>query len=191
MFSGIVEAITKVTAIKKRGAHLAVAFTTPSGWRLKKGQSVSIDGICSTVVAIGEGNFSVEYMQETLEKTTATHFAPGYAVNLERSLAAGSRIDGHFVAGHIDARAEIARIEENVFTIKVPRTLARFIAKKGSIAINGVALTVTAVTAGNFSVALIPYTIAHTTLGALAKGSAVNVEVDLLARYLDALLKKR
>ncbi len=191
MFSGIVETTTRVRSARMRGGHRAVALKTPRGWRLKRGQSVAIDGICSTVVSIGKGVFSVEYMQETLDKTTAAQFVPGYAVNLERSLGAGSRIDGHFVTGHVDARGTVQSIRGNVLTVRVPRALARFVATKGSITVNGVALTVTHAEAERFSVALIPYTLAHTTLGQLVRGGEVNVEIDLLARYLDALLKKR
>jgi len=124
-------------------------------------------------------------------KTTAGSFVKGVRVNIERSLTLRDYIDGHLVAGHVDARGSVIRVHQGILSISVPKPLSRFIAEKGSVAVNGVALTVVSRKANVFSVAIIPYTEEHTNLGALVQGDVVNVEVDMVARYLDALGKKR
>ena len=190
MFTGIVER-AKVASAQKRGPVQRVRIGKPHGWKLAEGESVAVDGICSTVVALSGASFDVEYMLETLSRTTARSFARGTEVNVERSLTFGDRVHGHFVAGHVDACGRVEEANKGVLSVTVPRPLMRFIAPKGSITVNGVALTVTTKSGAGFSVALIPYTLAHTNLGTLARGDSVNIEIDLLARYMDVLLKKR
>ena len=191
MFSGIIQATARVEKSVTHAGNLTISVRAPRGWRVRRGESIAVDGICSTVTKSGKGSLQFDYMPETLEKTTAHRFVRGTEVNLERSMKYGDRIDGHFVAGHVDTRGEVIRAQQGVLTVKVPQALMRLIATKGSVALNGVALTVTEKSRTSFSVALISYTLAHTNLGRLAKGSIVNIEVDLVARYLDVLLKKR
>jgi len=135
--------------------------------------------------------FEVQYVPETLSKTTVGSFALGTRVNLERSLTLNEYVDGHLVAGHVDARGRVTGAKKGIVSVMVPTSLMRFVAKKGSIALNGVALTVVSRSSDSFSVAIIPYTAAHTNLGSLKIADEVNVEIDLIARYLDALGKKR
>jgi len=192
MFSGIIRATAKIRSVERARGSLAVSLPAPRGWKLEKGASVSIDGICSTVVRKKGAVFVVEYMPETLRCTTAASFVPGSVVNLEEPLRLGDTLDGHFVQGHIDDVGMVTRIgrEPYEISIRVPKALRPYIAAKGSIAINGVALTVARMQKDECTLALIPYTLAHTNLGALQKGDSVNVEVDVIARYLAAARRK-
>ena len=192
MFTGIIQSKTTVASAKKEGSVIRVRIEKPRGWKLSIGQSVAVDGICSTVTTLPKGFFDVEYMPETLLKTTAGSFAQGSIVNLERSLTLNDYIDGHVVQGHVDARARVVEvIEEGTtrrITIEIPKSLSRYVAALGSIAINGVSLTVARLERGRATIALIPHTLAVTNLGSLKKGDMVNVEVDLIARYIVATL---
>jgi riboflavin synthase len=193
MFTGIIEAKAGIRATEKKGG-LKVYIEKPKGWKLKLGQSISIDGICTTVETISRDAFSATYMPETLRISTAKDFQEGSIVNLERSLKVGDRLDGHFVQGHVDCIGAVKeiRVRGNSKEIRVgiPRVHMKFIAPKGSIAVNGVSLTVASRTVDSFTVALIPHTLEHTTLGTLSKGAHVNIETDLIARHL-ATLKGR
>ncbi|OGG73163.1 riboflavin synthase subunit alpha [Candidatus Kaiserbacteria bacterium RIFCSPLOWO2_01_FULL_53_17] len=193
MFTGIVEAKGKVLSAEGKGS-MRVRIAKPHGWTLKKGQSISVDGICSTVERFGAAYFDVTYMPETLRVSTAGDFKEGRAVNLERSLRAGDPIDGHIVQGHVGGVGIVKGVRKRgmseEITITMPRPLMRFIAPKGSIAVSGVSLTIAARKWNSFTVALIPHTLVSTTLGALAKGSWVNIETDLIARYLAQLGRK-
>lgn len=188
MFSGIVETTSSVLAAKTRGTCRCVSICTPARWKPTIGESLSVDGICSTVVARGPNYFDVEYMPETLSKTTAGMFLPKRVVNLERSLKWNDRVHGHFVAGHIDARGKVIAIGKDgrsrIITISIPPELGKFIAPRGSIAVNGVSLTIARASRRRIEVALIPYTLRMTNLGVLKKGDEVNIECDLLARYV-------
>lgn len=194
MFAGIIEAIAAIKAVRTTGKGCIVRIEIPARWRLTIGQSIAVDGICSTVIATGGEWFEVEYMPESLKKTTVVSFVKGRMVHLERSLRVGDRVDGHFVLGHVDARASVSKVERQgssrLITVKVPARLASFIAPIGSITLSGVALTIAASRGTSATVALIPYTLAHTNLGALRPGDVVNVEVDLVARYLAAQHKR-
>jgi riboflavin synthase len=195
MFTGIIQKTTKVSAAHKRGSVYAVRFEKPAGWKLALGQSISVDGICSTVTACGATFFEVDYMQETLKKTTAGSFKKGVVVNLERSMTPKSFIDGHLVQGHVDARATVSKIEavrdSARITVTVPLALMSYIAPQGSVSINGVSLTVASVRGRAVTVALIPYTLTHTNLGTLRNGDVVNIEADVVARYLHRMLRAR
>ena len=187
MFSGIVETTTEVRAVARRGRCSRIEFQKPTGWKLRTGESISIDGICSTLIFASERLFAVEYMPQTLSKTMARYLKEGSIVNIERSLRYGDRIHGHFVAGHIDT---VSRILESTkkgrsrhLSIATPRTVARYIVPRGSIAIQGVSLTVAKKNHRSFTVALIPHTLAATNLSRLKKGSYVNIESDMMARY--------
>jgi riboflavin synthase len=163
---------------------------------LAEGDSIACDGCCLTIVEIGKVRgkgtvFAVDASNETLARTTMADWAEGRRVNLERPLAFGDELGGHLVTGHIDGRAKILERKEDGesvrFTLESPPELARFIAPKGSVALDGVSLTVNDVAGDRFSVNIIPYTLSHTTWGDRVPGDLVNLEVDLLARYLARL----
>lgn len=177
---------------KKNGACVQVRIKKPAAWKLNRGQSIAIDGVCSTVTSHAKDYFEVEYMPETLLKTTANSFVPERLLNLERSLTLNDYIDGHVVQGHVDARARVVVVakEGNTrrITIEIPQALKRYVAALGSIAINGVSLTVARMQGSRATVALIPHTLTHTNVGSLQRGDQINIEVDLMARYIVAAL---
>ncbi len=193
MFTGIVEAMGRVLSVETRpdGGQLRVRlpreFTD-----LAPGQSLAVDGVCLTVVAL-EGDAALfDLAAETLRRTTLGRLRPGASVNLERPLAAGARLGGHFVQGHVDGVGTIAKVTPEGdgawMEVDLPPGLARYVAEKGSLALDGVSLTVAAVEGQRCAVALIPHTLAVTTLGRKGPGDPVNVEVDILAKYLARLL---
>lgn len=194
MFAGIVEKKARILKTERQGSVLAVAIQKPRGWKLICGQSVSVDGICSTVARVSKSSFLVEYMPETLAKTTATLFKKGLPVHLERSLTYGQRIDGHPVQGHVDMALPIRSVAtkgtSRELTIKPPAKAARGAVLHGSIAINGASLTIARKHGPNLTVALIPHTLKATNLGSVAEGDLVNVEFDHSAAYLAALTRK-
>lgn len=194
MFAGIVEKKARILSVEKSERILRVRVEKPRSWKLALGQSVNIDGVCSTVVRTSTASFDVEYMPETLSKTAAGSLAKGRVVNLERSLTYGQRIDGHPVQGHVDTSTSVREIrslgKSKEVTIKPSALLARQAALHGSIALNGVSLTIARKHGPNITVALIPHTLSSTNLGALKVGDAVNVEFDHSAAYLAGLRKK-
>ncbi len=193
MFSGIVEAVVPIESVREVKATKRVSIKKPRSWKLSKGQSISVDGICSTVVSSTVGSFVVEYMPETLRKTTAMNFTRGNAVNLERSISLNTLLDGHIVQGHIDARGRITALVEAGRTkemiISIPLHLMPLIALHGSITINGVSLTVARRGRASVTVALVPHTLRVTNLGKRDVGDELNVETDLIARYLATKVK--
>jgi riboflavin synthase len=197
MFTGIVAAIGTVAAVSGGDGVRRIAVDTgglsTAGWGA--GDSVAVSGVCLTLVALAPGRFEADLSGETLARTTLGRAAPGSRVNLEPALAAGAALGGHLVTGHVDGVATVRGTHEEAGTlraaIEAPEALARFIAEKGSVTLDGVSLTVGAVDGAAFDVHLVPHTRAVTTLGALAPGQALNLEVDLLARYLDRLLEAR
>lgn len=182
MFTGIVENEGRVLSVSKGRSITRVRIAMPRRWKLGRGQSIAVDGVCSTVVRAGKGFFEVEYMPETLKKTTAGSFEKGATTNLERSLRWGQRIDGHFVQGHVDTIVAVISVAKRgrsqEITFSLPRSFKRFVIEHGSVALNGVSLTIAKKSNGTFLVALVPYTIAHTNLGGLRVGDKVNVEFD-------------
>lgn len=188
MFTGIIEKTAVIRSTRDATGIRRVEIDKPTGWKLTKGQSVAVDGVCSTVVAITARSFFVEYMAETLSKTTMGSRTKGTRVNLERSLTLTTLLDGHLVQGHVDTAAPITAISPSGasthITLTLPKPLIRYVAPRGSITIHGVSLTVARMRGVTVTVALIPHTLAHTTLGTLRVGDFVNVETDLVARYL-------
>lgn len=193
MFTGIVTDVGEITAIDARAENL-LRFTIACGYDragIADGASIACNGVCLTVVAAGVDNgrtwFAADAAAETLRITTASRWGAGTPLNLERSLRIGDELGGHIVAGHVDGIAELVAREdlgEMVrFALRAPPGLERFIAAKGSVALDGVSLTVNEVTGECFSVFIIPHTLAVTTLGAWRLGDPVNLEVDLMARY--------
>jgi len=200
MFTGIVTDIGEILAVRPRGEGLHRLKIACSYERVSivEGASIACSGVCMTVVGIGQENggtwFAVDAAAETLRITTVGRWRHGTRINLERALKVGDELGGHIVAGHADGLATlIARVEMTDMArlgFRVPAELARFVAPKGSVALDGVSLTVNEVVDDIFAVLIIPHTLAVTTLGALAVGDAVNLEVDLMARYAARLMER-
>ncbi len=171
-----------------------VTIRTPRRWRLGIGESVAVEGVCSTVQASGAGEFRVVYMRETLRRTTLGELAEGSRVNLERSLRLNDLVGGHLVQGHVDAQVRLAGVRRDggawLYKIFVPRKYRRFIVEKGSVALDGTSLTVASLTATSFTVSLLEFTLEHTTLGGRKPGDRLNLEVDLMAKYAAKLLSR-
>lgn len=192
MFTGIVQGDGRVTAIAPIDGGVRLELEAPLG-ALTLGESVSVNGACLTVAALLPNGFAADLSRETLERTSLGALVPGGRVNLERALTLADRLGGHLVSGHVDGLARVAAVEAVGETRRVqfecPRPLLRYIAEKGSVAIDGVSLTVNAVSADGFSVMLIPHTLSMTTLGDLAPGRQLNLEVDQVARYVARFLE--
>jgi riboflavin synthase len=200
MFTGIVTDMGEVVAVRARAEgtlHRLKIGCRYDRASIVEGASIACSGICLTVVGIGEEDgrawFAVDAAAETLRVTTARHWRHGTHVNLERALRMGDELGGHLVSGHVDGLAVLVAREDAAdsarLVFRVPAELARFIAPKGSVALDGVSLTVNEVNDGTFSVLIIPHTLKVTTLGALAVGGEVNLEIDLMARYAARLMQ--
>jgi len=196
MFTGLVSDCGRVRRVTDTGDGRGRRIVIGTAWdaaSLATGASVACSGVCLTAIESGADWFAVDVSGETLDRTTLGEWREGTRVNLERSLTAGDELGGHFVSGHVDAVGEVVRHEregESWRTVfSVPRRIMPMIAPKGSIAVDGVSLTVNELGAATFGVAIIPHTAAVTTFGALAVGDRVNLEVDLLARYLARLVE--
>jgi riboflavin synthase len=201
MFTGLVTDIGEITAAREvapglRRLRIACGYPAAS---IAQGASIACAGVCLTVVGIGEADgrswFEADAAAETLRLTTAGSWRQGQRINLERPLRVGDELGGHIVAGHVDGIAAVTMREQMTdmarFELRAPHELARLIAPKGSVALDGVSLTVNAVAGDSFSVLIIPHTLQVTTLGALAVGVGVNLEVDLMARYAARLTETR
>ena len=186
MFTGLVELKGSLARRSRRGPGYRLSVEGALG-ALTLGESISVSGACLTVVSSDAHGFEADVSLETAERTTLGALPIGAAVNLERALQLGDRLGGHLVSGHVDAVAELVRVtpagEAQRLSVGFPRELARFIAAKGSITLDGVSLTVNTVTDSELSVMVIPHTLAVTTLGELRPGARINLEVDTLARY--------
>jgi riboflavin synthase len=201
MFTGIVTDIGEILAVEQRaeGLRRLTVGCRYAGDSIALGASIACAGACLTVVATGEQGgrttFCVDAAAETLAVTTAGQWADGTRINLERALKVGDELGGHLVAGHVDGLAELVSRQDLPamarLTLRAPAALARFVARKGSVALDGVSLTVNEAADDTFSVLIIPHTLAVTTLGALQPGDALNLEVDLMARYAARLMNAR
>jgi riboflavin synthase len=194
MFTGIISAVGRIAEVKASPGGVRVSIDA-GGLPLEDvalGDSIAVSGVCLTVVAVDAGVFEVDVSEETL--ACATGFEKGAPVNLEKALRLSDRLGGHLVSGHVDARGVVERFEPSgdnrLLEITVPPELSRYIARKGSVAVDGVSLTVNDVGGARFSVNLIPHTLAHTNLARLSAGVWVNIEIDLLARYAERLLER-
>jgi riboflavin synthase len=197
LFTGIVQDVGKVQARENRGgdAHMVIAFDRLRSGDFRIGDSICVQGCCLTAVELLDDAFTADVSRETLSLTTLGDLAVGSAVNLEPSLKAGDALGGHLVSGHIDGLAQVVSITGDArssrIKISVPPDLARYIARKGSVAVDGVSLTINEVEGSTFGVNIIPHTQTVTTLGTLVVGSRVNLEVDQVARYVERLLSAR
>lgn len=192
MFTGIIEEVGNVQRIERRSGYQRTTLSAVHVLDgVKLGDSIALDGACHTVVDFDHQTFTVESVDETLQRTTLGKLQVGHAVNLERSLKLGDRLDGHMVAGHVDGVGKVIRRSEStdnvVFEVEMPEKLAPYVAEKGSVAIQGISLTVVSVTSRTFSVTIIPHTLSVTTLQHKRMGDLVNLEVDMIARYLERL----
>lgn len=193
MFTGLVEDIGEVVGLETLGDAVRIAIRSPRVTEdAAHGDSIAVDGVCLTVVDTSDGVFTADVMAETLKRSRLGSYAPGTKVNLERALAAGQRMGGHIVQGHVDAVARLVSREASehweVLRFTLPAELARYVVEKGSITVNGTSLTVSAVGEGFFEVSLIPTTLAETTAGGLAAGDEANLEVDIVAKYVEKMV---
>ena len=196
MFTGIVSSIGTLVTAEHRGGDRRLTIEAGPGFLrgVKLGDSIACSGVCLTVARLRGRRFDADVSIETLTTTTARSWHAGTALNLERALTLAQPLGGHLVSGHVDGVGRLAerRTEGRSARLRftVPRELSRYIARKGSVCVDGVSLTVNAVGGGGFGVNIVPHTLRHTTLGRLKPGDPVNLEVDLLARYLERLIKK-
>ncbi|QGX99027.1 riboflavin synthase [Roseovarius faecimaris] len=191
MFTGIITDIGTLREVEQRGdlrARIACGYDTS---RIDMGASIACDGVCLTVVGLGEDWFDVDVSAETVSKTNLGDWTPGRRVNLERALKVGDELGGHIVSGHVDGLAEVVALQDEGDSTRVrlraPEALARFIAPKGSVALNGTSLTVNEVEGCTFGINFIPHTKQVTTWGDVAVGDRINLEIDTLARYVARL----
>lgn len=196
MFTGLVEETGQIRSVRQSGRslHLAVgAEATMAGMRI--GDSIAVNGVCLTVVQLGSDSFTTDVMPETFEKTNLRGLPIGAAVNLERTMAVGDRFGGHIMQGHVDGMGTIRSIQEDEIawwvTVAAPPEILRYIVPKGSIAIDGISLTVADLTAGGFRVSLIPHTRSVTNMKDRRAGDSVNLEVDILAKYVERMINAR
>jgi riboflavin synthase len=194
MFTGIIQALGKVRTMSRHGAdaRLDIATGKLDLAAAALGDSIAVNGVCLTVVALHDKGFGADVSAETLARTALGAVSVGEAVNLEKALTLATPLGGHLVSGHVDGVAEVKqrqKVGQSVrFAIEVPAALAKYIAVKGSVCVDGVSLTVNAVQDSIFEVNIVPHTLQETTLGALEEGGRVNIEVDLVARYIERLL---
>lgn len=191
MFTGLVECTGRVVGLTPEGGCQAVTVSCPFAAELAIGQSVAVDGACLTVSALADGAFRVLMTAETVSRGGSS-LQVGKRVNLERALKLGVRLDGHLVLGHVDGTARVVSLRRSgssaLLTVLIPNELRRYVAVKGSVALDGVSLTVASFEGGAASVAVIPQTLDDTTLGERRSGDLINLEVDVIARYLERLV---
>jgi riboflavin synthase len=193
VFTGIVRERGRVAAVEEEAGALRLDIEAPStASELGIGDSVSIGGCCLTATAVSNGSFSVTAVPESLNRTTLARIARGDEVNLETATRAGDPLGGHYVQGHVDGTGRVVSVEGEGDDVRLRVELApdllRYCVEKGSIAVDGVSLTITVIRDGTFEVALVPHTLEQTTLGALAEGDEVNIETDILAKYVEKLI---
>ena len=194
MFTGLVQDLGRIDAVQETadGVHLKVRTVLAA--ELAEGDSVAVNGICLTVVENGGDAFAAQVMHETLRRSSLAQAAPGGRVNLELPLRASDRLGGHVVQGHVDGVGRVAAVREEGFarivTVAAPADLLRYVVEKGSVAVDGVSLTVARLDDESFDVSLIPETLERTTLGAAEPGAPVNLEVDVLAKYVERLVRR-
>jgi len=197
MFTGIIQCTGRIARSESRGGDLRLTISAPAldFSDVAVGDSISVSGVCLTVVELGEHTFAMDVSSETLALTTLGALLDGDPVNLEKALRLSDRLGGHLVSGHVDGVGRVLSIEPDArsqrWLIEAPATLARYIAAKGSICVEGVSLTVNTVEGARFSVNLIPHTVEVTTFAQRKPGDRVNLEADMMARYLERLLQER
>jgi riboflavin synthase len=195
IFTGLVADMGTVTAVDATDDGVRLSVSTALAGELEQGDSVAVNGVCLTATALADGTFTADVMHETLRRSSLASVGEGTAVNLELPLRAADRLGGHFVQGHVDGLGTVRDVAEDGFarvvTIEAPPQLLRYVVEKGSIAVDGVSLTVAGLGDDWFSVSLIPETLERTILGTAAPGQPVNLEVDVLAKYVEKLVATR
>lgn len=194
MFTGIISAIGDIASLEERGGdvRLAIRSGNLNLTDVKLGDSIACNGACLTAVELTEDGFIADVSVETLNLTTIGHWQAGSRINMEKAMQATDRFGGHIVSGHVDGIGEVVALEEDArswrFRLRAPREIAKYIAHKGSITVDGTSLTVNLVEAAEFELNIVPHTMLHTVMGDYRIGTKVNLEVDLVARYLERLL---
>jgi riboflavin synthase len=192
VFTGLVQAIGRVAEIERGDAGARIRIEAPLDGELALGDSIAINGVCLTAVELGDGSFEADAMNETLSRSSLGNLVAGSEVNLELPLRATDRLGGHVVQGHVDGVGTILEVAEDGFArrvrVEAPAELLRYVIEKGSIAVDGVSLTVAALDTRSFTVSLIPETLNRTNLGQARPGVRVNLEVDVLAKYVEKLM---
>lgn len=192
MFTGIV-GTGRVARVRRRGGRVELTIASPAARGLRTGDSVAVNGVCLTAVRARRRRFAVQAVPETLARTTLGGLRAGEEVNVELAVRPSDRLGGHIVQGHVDGAATVTGLTDEDgsrrMTVSVPDALLRYVVPKGSVALDGVSLTVAALVPGGFEVALIPHTLEHTTLGRVRPGGRLNVEVDVLAKYVEKLVR--
>ena len=191
MFTGIVEEVGSVVGISNNGMTVRAEKVMSD---LKLGDSIAVNGACLTAVSLSDSEFSVDLSPETMRRTSLGDLAAGGSVNLERALSASDRMGGHIMQGHVDGTGRITSTKEDgdsiIFRVRTPARLMPYIVEKGFIAVDGISLTVVKVGTSSFTLAVIPYTLRNTNLETLSVGARVNLEADILAKYVENLLKR-
>jgi riboflavin synthase len=195
MFTGLIADLGRVSGLERDDAGATITIASDLAGTLAEGDSVAVNGVCLTATRCGADSFQAQAMAETLRRSSLAELEPGARVNLELPLRAGDRLGGHFVQGHVDGTGTVAGIEQQGFArvLEVDATpeLTRYLVEKGSVALDGVSLTVSGVRPGGFAVSLIPETLARTNLGTVVEGARLNIEVDILAKHIERLLEVR
>ena len=193
MFTGIVGEIGTMESVARSADGASLRVRAELAVELAPGDSVAVSGACLTVASVSDGAFEADVMNQTLSLTTLGELAAGGSVNLEQPLRAGDPLGGHLVQGHVDGTGEVRAVSEDGFArrleLAAPAELVRFIVERGSVTVDGVSLTVAGIGGGGFEVSLIPETLERTTLGGLVEGSRVNLEMDVIARYVERLMQ--
>jgi len=194
MFTGIIQEIGKIAAIRRVGGGVHLTIDAPaSGVELRVNDSVSVNGVCQTVIRKGNSDFTVEAVEETLRKTTLGGLASGSVVNIELPLRLSDRLGGHLVQGHVDCVGTIGTVEKKesswLIAIDFPKDFAKYVIPVGSIAVDGISLTVARVEGSRFVVSIIPHTLAKTTLSRAEPGKLVNLEFDMVGKYIQKLIE--
>ena len=194
MFTGLVQDRGRIQELSQTGEGVRMTVSSALAGELAEGDSIAVDGVCLTAVGVENGMFSADVMNETLARTALADAVRGSTVNLELPLKASDRLGGHIVQGHVDGVGGVVHVADDGFArlveIEAPSSVLRYVVEKGSIAVEGVSLTVTGITERSFTVSLIPETLESTTLGAAEPGTKVNLEVDVLAKYVEKLVAK-
>jgi riboflavin synthase len=194
VFTGLVQDLGTVTAVDATGDGVRLAVRSPLAGELSQGDSVAVNGVCLTATDVADGHFAADVMHETLRRSSLAEVSGGARVNLELPLRAADRLGGHVVQGHVDGIGTVREQRDDGFarlvTIAAPPQLLRYVVEKGSIAVDGISLTVVEVGDDAFSVSLIPETLERTNLGGAAPGQPVNLEVDVLAKYVEKLIAR-
>jgi riboflavin synthase len=192
MFTGLIGDLATVNEIERDGSGATIAIASALGAGLQEGDSVAVNGVCLTATGVSREGFRAQVMNETLQRSSLGQLTPGSRVNLELALRASDRLGGHVVQGHVDGTGVVGAIRQDGFArtveVEVDPRLARYMVEKGSVALDGVSLTVSALSDVIFAVSLIPETLARTTLGEVREGATVNIEVDVLAKHVERLL---